>query len=165
MIWMALLACETPEEPEKPAEPAAVVEKAPEAPAAAPEAAPAQMARVNLNEATEDELKAIPGITAKLVHEFEEYRPYVSIQQFRKEIGKYIDAEAVTAFEAFVYVPIDPNKCDEATFMQIDGLSEEGAKTLVAGRPYADLGAFDTALSPHVAPESVKQAISMVTGF
>ena len=26
-------------------------------------------------------------------HEFEEYRPYKSIEQFRREIGKYIDRD------------------------------------------------------------------------
>src|SRR6185503_2847741 len=51
----------------------------------------APVARVNLNTATEaDLLRAIPNLGNRMVHEFEEYRPYKSIFQFRKEIGKYV---------------------------------------------------------------------------
>ena len=28
-----------------------------------------------------------------MLHEFKEYRPYTSIEQFRREIGKYIDKD------------------------------------------------------------------------
>ena len=61
--------------------------------------APAAMAKLNLNEVTEEQLTAtIPNFSARMVREFMEYRPYVSIQQFRKEIGKYVSAEEVTAY-------------------------------------------------------------------
>lgn len=37
-----------------------------------------------------------------MVRKFEEYRPYVSIQQFRREIGKYVDEAMVAAYEQYV---------------------------------------------------------------
>ena len=48
---------------------------------------------LNLNAATDAEILAIPGIGKRMLHEFKEYRPYKSMDQFRREIGKYIDRD------------------------------------------------------------------------
>src|SRR4030095_7563202 len=53
-------------------------------------------AKLNLNTASQaDLLRTIPNFGNRMVHEFEEYRPYKSIFQFRKEIGKYVDQAQV----------------------------------------------------------------------
>jgi hypothetical protein len=45
-------------------------------------------AKLNLNAVTEDQLlSTIPNFSTRMVRESMEYRPYISIQQFRKEIG------------------------------------------------------------------------------
>src|SRR5688572_7363355 len=44
---------------------------------------------LDLNSATEEEIMLIPRVGAELAEEFEEYRPYDSIERFRREIGKY----------------------------------------------------------------------------
>ncbi|HEY0082746.1 MAG TPA: hypothetical protein VGB61_08150, partial [Pyrinomonadaceae bacterium] len=50
--------------------------------------------KLNLNTASGDEFRAqIPGLGNKMVHEFEEYRPYKSVLQFRREMGKYVKPE------------------------------------------------------------------------
>jgi DNA uptake protein ComE-like DNA-binding protein len=49
--------------------------------------------RIKLNSATDDEILKIPGIGQRMLREFKEYRPYKSVEQFRKEIGKYIPSE------------------------------------------------------------------------
>lgn len=96
------------------------------------------VAKLNLNTVTEEELLAtIPGFGNRMVREFQEYRPYVSIQQFRKEIGKYVDAAQVAEYEKYVYVPVDPNESDEATLQQIPGVDATVSAQLVAARPYA----------------------------
>ena len=77
-----------------------------------------------------------------MVHEFEEYRPYKSIQQFRREIGKYVDAAQVAEYEKSIFVPIDMNQADAQTLMQIPGLDQAEAESLIAGRPYASPQAF-----------------------
>ncbi len=41
-------------------------------------------------------------MTSKMVHEFEEYRPYSSMEQFRREIGKYVDDDEVARLESYV---------------------------------------------------------------
>lgn len=102
---------------------------------------------LNLNTASNDEILAIPGLPSRMVREFNEYRPYVSIQQFRREIGKYIGADQVAAYEQYVYVPIDVNNADAATLMQIPGLDEAAANQLIALRPFADNDAFLAALA------------------
>lgn len=79
--------------------------------------------KLNLNTVTSDELLAtIPGFGNRMVREFQEYRPYISIQQFRQEIGKYVDDAQITEYEKYVYVPIAVNDSDSATLQQIPGL-------------------------------------------
>ncbi|WP_370190954.1 hypothetical protein [Qipengyuania sp.] len=57
---------------------------------------------VNLNTATKEELKLIPGMTEKMEHEFEEYRPYADMSEFDREIGKYVDEAEVARFRNYV---------------------------------------------------------------
>lgn len=108
----------------------------------APTAAAATMTRFNLNTATAEQILTIPNAGQRMVREFQEYRPYTSIEQFRREIGKYVDAATVAGFEQYVYVPIDPNQADAATLQQIPGVTAELATALIAARPYASNDAF-----------------------
>jgi len=57
---------------------------------------------IDLNSATRDEIMTIPGMDRRMAHEFEEYRPYTSMEQFRREIGKYVDAGEVARLEMYV---------------------------------------------------------------
>lgn len=57
---------------------------------------------VNLNTATRDEIALIPGMSDKMIHEFEEYRPYEDMAEFDREIGKYVDAAEVARFRRYV---------------------------------------------------------------
>jgi DNA uptake protein ComE-like DNA-binding protein len=57
---------------------------------------------INLNTASRADIMLIPGMTNRMAHEFEEYRPYKNIEQFRKEIGKYVDAKEVARLESYV---------------------------------------------------------------
>src|SRR4051812_21534132 len=50
---------------------------------------------INLNTGTGPEILLIPKVAKRMTHEFEEYRPWVSMAQFDKEIGKYVDATEV----------------------------------------------------------------------
>jgi len=57
---------------------------------------------IGLNDAGRDEILLIPGVGESMAHEFEEYRPYVDMDQFRREMGKYVDAEEVARLERYV---------------------------------------------------------------
>jgi DNA uptake protein ComE-like DNA-binding protein len=58
--------------------------------------------QINLNTASEEEIMLIPGMGKRMLHEFQEYRPYKTIGQFRKEIGKYVDQKDVARLERYV---------------------------------------------------------------
>ena len=113
----------------------------PAASVASPPSAP--KAKLNINTASRPELtNAIPNLGSRMIHEFEEYRPYMSIQQFRKEIGKYVSQEQVAEYEKYIFVPIDENQSDAPTLQQIPGLDANEAQQIIAGRPYASRDAF-----------------------
>ena len=59
---------------------------------------------IDLNTAKGEEILLIPGIGKRMEHEFEEYRPYKSIDQFRREIGKYVDKTEVARLEQYVTI-------------------------------------------------------------
>jgi DNA uptake protein ComE-like DNA-binding protein len=57
---------------------------------------------INLNEAKRSDILLIPGVGSRMAHEFEEYRPYSDMQQFRREMAKYVDDEEVARLEQYV---------------------------------------------------------------
>ncbi len=59
-------------------------------------------ARLHPNTATEAEIMLIPGMTARMAEEFEEYRPYTSMDQFNREIGKYVNQAEVARLASYV---------------------------------------------------------------
>ena len=111
-------------------------------PTAAPAAAVASVTKINLNTATAEQILTVPNAGNRMVREFQEYRPYASIAEFRKELGKYIDAAQVSDYEKYVYVPVSPNNSDAATLQQLPGVDQAKAEQLIAARPYADKSAF-----------------------
>ena len=117
------------------------------------------MTKLNLNTATGDEFRAaIPGLGNNMVREFEEYRPYLSITQFRREIGKYVSDEQVAEYEKYVYVPINVNDSDAATVQQLPGVDETIAAALIAGRPYASNDDFLAKLATYVSADNLALA-------
>jgi len=117
--------------------------------------------KLNLNTVTGDELLAtIPGFSNRMVREFQEYRPYVSIQQFRREIGKYVGDAQVADYENYVYVPISINDSDSETLQQIPGLDASEAEAVMAGRPYATVDDFLTTLRGFLSADELEIARS-----
>jgi hypothetical protein len=96
---------------------------------------------------------SIPGAGERMTRDFEEYRPYTSISQFRGEIGKYLSPEEVVAFEAYVFVPVDPNQADPDAMQQLPGVNADVAQTLRAEGPFATIESFLAALETTIAPE------------
>lgn len=60
--------------------------------------------KVGLNTGAEDDYKLIPSTLSpgKLAHEFEEYRPYESMDQFQREMAKYVSEEEVAYLTRYV---------------------------------------------------------------
>src|SRR5688572_1260364 len=59
---------------------------------------------IDLNTATDEQILLIPGIGDRMLHEFKEYRPYTNIEQFRREMGKYVDSTEVARMERYVTI-------------------------------------------------------------
>ena len=59
---------------------------------------------LGLNSTAEADFETIPGVGRKMAHEFEEYRPYESMEQWEREIGKYVDAEELARLRRYVVV-------------------------------------------------------------
>jgi DNA uptake protein ComE-like DNA-binding protein len=105
---------------------------------------------INLNTASEDEVKLVPGISRKMVHEFDEYKPYATIEQFRREIGKYVDDDEVARFEQYVFVPMDLNSASSETLSTIPGISGRMVHEFEEYRPYTSTEQFRREMGKYV---------------
>lgn len=150
-LLLVLAACGDEPEPE------AVAVEGPEAAEEAPLGAEVPT-RLNINIASEEEMLTIPNMNDRMVHEFEEYRPYTSIEQFRREIGKYVDEEQVAAYEQYIFVPVRPNESDAETLQQLPGIDADEAEALIAARPYASQTAFLEALAAYASDDELAGA-------
>lgn len=97
---------------------------------------------LNLNTAAEAEIMMIPGVGKRIAHEFEEYRPYKSLAQFRKEIGKYVDEKEVARLEQYVFVPINLNTASDGDILSIPGSGKRMLHEFKEYRPYKNLEQF-----------------------
>lgn len=59
---------------------------------------------LDLNSAKGEEIVLIPGVGPRMRREFEEYRPYKSLEHFRREIGKYVNAAELDRLERYVTI-------------------------------------------------------------
>ena len=110
---------------------------------------------MNLNTATEAEFKMVPGVGDKMAHEFEEYRPYTKVEQFRREMGKYVDDEEIARYEQYVFVPIDLNTATEAEIKSIPGVGDRMAHEFEEYRPYTNMEQFRREIGKYVDEKEV----------
>jgi DNA uptake protein ComE-like DNA-binding protein len=59
---------------------------------------------IDLNTASDEDILSIPGLGPKMLREFKEYRPYKDLEQFRREIGKYVSKDEVARLERYVTI-------------------------------------------------------------
>ena len=85
-----------------------------------------------------------------MAHEFEEYRPYLNIQQFRKEIGKYVDETEVARYEQYVFVPVELNTATEADMKALPGVGDRMAHEFEEYRPYTNMDQFRKEIGKYV---------------
>ena len=104
---------------------------------------------LNLNTATSEEMLLIPGMGKRMVHEFEEYRPYKSLAQFRKEIGKYVDEKEVARLEQYVFIPINLNTASDEDILSIPGSGRRVLHEFKEYRPYKSMEQFRREMSKY----------------
>jgi len=118
---------------------------------------------INLNTASDAEMLLIPGMNKRMAHEFEEYRPYTSLAQFRKEIGKYVDVKEVARLEQYVFIPMNLNTASEADFATIPGMNKRMVHEFVEYRPYTNIEQFRKEIGKYVDAKEVARLERYVT--
>jgi hypothetical protein len=107
---------------------------------------------VNLNTATAPEILLIPRIARRMSHEFEEYRPWVSMAQFDKEIGKYVDAAEVNRLKQYVFIPLDLNTATDDAFKTIPNVPATMLHEFKEYRPWKTKAQFEKEIGKYVGP-------------
>jgi DNA uptake protein ComE-like DNA-binding protein len=118
---------------------------------------------INLNTAGRIEILMIPGVGERMAHEFEEYRMYAALAQFRREMGKYVDEEEVARLEQYVFVPLGLNTATEEDLATIPGITPRVVRIFAQYRPYASMGAFDREMDKHVSANELARLKRYVT--
>lgn len=118
---------------------------------------------MNLNTTPEDDFELVPGVGPRLAHEFEEYRPYQAIEQFRREIGKYVDQEEVARLEQFVFVPINLNTASDQEILSIPGVGERLLHEFKEYRPYESIEQFRREIGKYVDDKEISRLERFVT--
>ena len=119
--------------------------------------------QINLNTASNEEILMIPGTGNRMLREFREYRPYKTLGQFRKEIGKYVDVKEVARLEQYVFVPIDLNSASDADIQTIPGLGPRMLREFKEYRPYKNIEQFRKEIGKYVDKKEVARLERYVT--
>jgi DNA uptake protein ComE-like DNA-binding protein len=96
---------------------------------------------LNLNTTTPEEILMIPKVGKRMVVEFQEYRPYKSLAQWRREIGKYFpnSPQEVARMEKYVFVPINLNTATDDDILTIPGTGPRMLREFKEYRPYKSM--------------------------
>lgn len=105
---------------------------------------------LNLNDTSEEEILLVPGVGDRMAHEFEEYRPYIHLAEFRREIGKYVDDDEVARLEQFVFVPVDLNEATDEDILSIPGIGDRMLHEFKEYRPYTAIEQFRREMGKYV---------------
>tara|TARA_B110000046_G_scaffold182660_1_gene217120 strand:- start:144 stop:812 length:669 start_codon:yes stop_codon:yes gene_type:complete len=111
----------------------------------------------NLNTTAEVDFKMIPGVGDRMAHEFEEYRPYLSIKQFKREIGKYVDENEVSRYLNYVFVPVELNTSTEDDIKLLPGVGNRISHEFIEYRPYINLTQFRKEIGKYVDKKELKR--------
>ena len=104
----------------------------------------------NLNTTAEKDFKMIPGVGDRMAHEFEEYRPYTSIKQFKREMAKYVDENEISRYLNYVFVPVELNTTAEDDIESLPGVGKRMTHEFMEYRPYKNLEQFRKEIGKYV---------------
>jgi DNA uptake protein ComE-like DNA-binding protein len=119
--------------------------------------------QINLNTAAPTEILLIPGVGNRMLREFQEYRPYKTIAQFRKEIGKYVDQKEVARLEQYVFVPVNLNSASDEDILSIPGAGKRMLREFKEYRPYTNIEQFRKEIGKYVDKKEVARLERYVT--
>jgi DNA uptake protein ComE-like DNA-binding protein len=118
---------------------------------------------LNLNTASKEEILLIPGVGNRMLHEFEEYRPYKTLSVFHREIDKYVDDKELARLEQYVFVPINLNTASDADILTIPGIGQRMLREFKEYRPYKSMDQFRREIGKYVDKKEVARLERYVT--
>ena len=110
---------------------------------------------IDLNDVTDEEILLIPGVGARMHHEFEEYRPYAALAVFEREMGKYVDDDEVARLAQYVYVRIDLNTASDEAILSLPGIGNRMLHEFDEYRPYSAMAQFRREMGKYVDDDEV----------
>jgi DNA uptake protein ComE-like DNA-binding protein len=116
----------------------------------------------NLNTTAEKDFKMIPGVGDRMAHEFEEYRPYTSIKQFKREMAKYVDENEISRYLNYVFVPVELNTTAEDDIKSLPGLGKRMTHEFMEYRPYKNLEQFRKEIGKYVDAKELQRLERLV---
>jgi DNA uptake protein ComE-like DNA-binding protein len=105
---------------------------------------------INLNTATPEEILLVPGAGKRMVHEFDEYRPWKSYAQFAKEIGKYVGADQAAKLAQYTFIPVRLNTASDADMLTIPGVGPRMVGEFKEYRPWKTKEQFTKEIGKYV---------------
>ncbi len=118
---------------------------------------------LNLNSASREEILLVPGAGRRMAHEFDEYRPYQALVQFRKEIGKYVDDAEVARLEQYIFIPISLNTASDEVILTIPGMGPRMLHEFKEYRPYRSMEQFRKEIGKYVDDKELARLERYVT--
>jgi DNA uptake protein ComE-like DNA-binding protein len=106
--------------------------------------------QINLNTASRDEIMLVPQMGPRFLREFLEYRPYKSMAQWRREMGKYVKEDEVARMEQYVFVPIDLNAATDADILTLPGVGARMLREFKEYRPWKTMEQFRREIGKYV---------------
>ena len=112
---------------------------------------------INLNTATPDEILLVPGAGKRMVHEFDEYRPWRNYAQFDKEIGKYVGAEQTAQLAQYTFIPVRLNTATDADILSIPGAGPRMVREFKEYRPWKTKEQFIKEIGKYVGAKEAER--------
>ena len=112
---------------------------------------------INLNTATPEEILLVPGAGKRMVHEFDEYRPWKTYAQFDKEIGKYVGAEQTAKLAQYTFIPVKLNTATDADILSIPGVGNRMLHEFKEYRPWKTREQFIKEIGKYVSPKETER--------
>ena len=119
--------------------------------------------QLNLNTASKAEILLIPGVGNRMLHEFEEYRPYPALARFHREIDKYVDDAELARLEQYVFVPINLNTASDEDILSIPGIGNRMLREFKEYRPYRSMEQFRREIGKYVNQKELDRLQRYVT--
>ena len=118
---------------------------------------------INLNTATPEEILLVPGAGKRMVHEFDEYRPWKTYAQFDKEIGKYVGAEKTAQLAQYTFIPVRLNTASDADILSIPGAGQRMVREFKEYRPWKTKEQFIKEIGKYVGAKEAERMWRYVT--